>query len=439
MTDGWQVKTVAECASSEPYSTQIGPFGKALMAYEYTVSGIPVLRGVNVNYGRFHDDDFVFITEEKANQLDKFESYPGDVLLVHKGTLGQIGIMPSKRKYRRYILGNSMMRVRCNPTKMLPEYLYYWLSSPDGQHYLFSRVSQVGVPQLQTPLTTLRQATLSVPPLPEQRAITHILEILDDKIDLNEQITKNLESISKIIFKHWFVDFEFPNEDGKPYKSNGGEMIDSELGKIPKLWKVSKLAECIDVIKGCSYRSVDLKKSETALVTLKSVNRGGGFNQDGYKEYVGEYNEEQVLRDGEIIVAQTDLTQKAEVVGRPAIVNSLHQYSKLIASLDLQIIRSKNNLSKNYIYYLLKTEEFHNHALSYTNGTTVLHLNKNAIPKYTSIIPSREILDKFDSIIEPILARISISETEIQALSQLRDLLLPKLMSGKIRVPVGVR
>src|SRR6267143_5211669 len=252
MENSWPLKSIAECASPEPYSTQIGPFGKALMAHEYTPFGVPVLRGVNVNHGRFRDDDFVFISEEKANQLHKFESYSKDVLLVHKGTIGPIGIMPSKRKYRRYILGNSMMRVRCDRTKLLPGFLYYWLSSPDGQQYLFSRISQVGVPQLQTPLTTLRQATLPVPSLPEQKAISNLLGKLDEKIELNEQMAQNLEAIGSTTFKHWFIDFEFPNEEGKPYRSSGGEMVhNEELGEeIPKGWEVGRLGRFIKFEKG---------------------------------------------------------------------------------------------------------------------------------------------------------------------------------------------
>lgn len=129
MVGEWPLLTIAECASPEAYSTQIGPFGKALMANQYTESGVPVLRGVNVNRGRFHDDEFVFIDHETADRLSKFESYPGDVLLVHKGTLGQIGLVPRSRKFSRYIMGNSMMRVRCDPAKLLPEYLYYWRTS----------------------------------------------------------------------------------------------------------------------------------------------------------------------------------------------------------------------------------------------------------------------------------------------------------------------
>jgi type I restriction enzyme S subunit len=248
MVNDWPVHSIAECASQEPYSTQIGPFGKALMAQEYTISGVPVLRGVNVNHGRFHDSDFVFISEGKADQLSKFESYPNDVLLVHKGTLGKIGLLPAMRKYPRYILGNSMMRVRCDPMKLLPEYLYYWLSSPDGQHYLFSRISQVGVPQLQTPLTTLRQATLPVPPLPIQRGIVDILGKLDDKVELNERMNESLEGVMKAMFKDWFLNFEFPNEQGRSYKSSGGEMTYSEgLEKeIPRGWKIGFLGDVAD-------------------------------------------------------------------------------------------------------------------------------------------------------------------------------------------------
>jgi type I restriction enzyme, S subunit len=131
----WPIRTIAECADDEPYATQIGPFGKALTPEAYQPTGVPLLRGVNVNHGRFHDDDFVFISESDADRLAKFESFPGDVLLVHKGTLGKIGLMPTTRRFARYIMGNSMLRVRCHPARMIPEYLYYWLTSAAGSQY----------------------------------------------------------------------------------------------------------------------------------------------------------------------------------------------------------------------------------------------------------------------------------------------------------------
>lgn len=264
----WARKTIAECAADEPYSTQIGPFGKALTPEEYTSSGVPLLRGINVNHGRFYDDGFVFISEKTANRLSKYESYPDDILLVHKGTLGQIGLMPKNRKYHRYIMGNSMLRVRCDETKLLPEYLYYWLCSREGQHYLFSRVSQVGVPQIQKPLATLREASLPVPPLDEQKAITHILGTIENKIENLRHQNETLERIAQTLFKHWFVDFEFPNEEGKPYKSSGGEMVRSELGKIPTGWRVGKLGEFCNIKHGYAFKGESITTEETDQILL---------------------------------------------------------------------------------------------------------------------------------------------------------------------------
>ena len=270
----------------------------------------------------------------------------------------------------------------------------------------------------------------------EQKSIAKILSDLDSKIELLQKQNKTLEAIAQAIFKHWFVDFEFPNEEGKPYKSSGGEMVfNEELGKeIPKGWEVKNLGEFLNVIKGCSYKSEDLKESDKALITLKSINRDGGFNQKGYKEYVGDYKEEQIVKDGDIVVAQTDLTQAAEVIGTPAIVNSLNRYNELIASLDLQILRIKEKLNKGFAYFLLKTAMFHNHALSYTNGTTVLHLNKNAVSDFKFTLPNENILGKFGKIAEQILEKADKNEKEVYISSQIRDSLLPKLMSGEIRV-----
>lgn len=272
----------------------------------------------------------------------------------------------------------------------------------------------------------------------EQRAIAKILSDLDDKIELNQQMNKTLEAIGQALFKHWFVDFEFPNEKGRPYKSSGGKMEDSELGEIPRGWKVGKLGDFIDIIKGVSYRSAELMESEKALVTLKSIDIGGGLNSDGFKEYTGEYKKAQELMDGDIVVAHTDITQKAEVLGKPAIVRKIKKYKVLIASLDLSIVRPKNTqTSKAYLYYILKFDNFQNHAAGYANGTTVLHLSSKAVPEYIFAVPDIKLVSKFSEIIGELLDKKMENEAEIETLSQSRDSLLPRLMSGRIRVPIG--
>jgi len=317
----------------------------------------------------------------------------------------------------------------------LSEYVYYLAISSIIREPAIKSMSGTSGRQRVDP-DIFEQIQVPAPDLDEQQAIVKILSDLDEKIELNNQMNKTLEDIAQAIFKRWFIDFEFPNENGEPYKSSGGEMVESELGMIPMGWYVDNLGKYVEVVKGCSYSSIDLKPSDTALVTLKSINRGGGFNRNGYKEYVGKYKDNQIVKEGDILLAQTDLTQNGDVIGRPAFFHGETTYSKVIASLDLQIIRHLNGFSKYFVFYLLDTDSFHEHALSHTNGTTVLHLDRNAVSEFRCIIPKNDILDQFDAVVSQILSLENNNLQEINYLTEIRDLLLPKLMTGKIRVPL---
>ena len=170
-------------------------------------------------------------------------------------------------------------------------------------------------------------------------------------------------------------------------------------------------------------------------VTLKSIMRGGGYRPDGLKPYTGKYNPEQVITPGELVVSYTDVTQEAEVVGKPAIVRGDENYRTLVASLDLGIIRPlKATVSIWFLYCLFRERRFQSHIYGYADGTTVLHLSKDGIPSYQFALPPEEIRSLFDSIAEPIFAKIESNENESRTLAQTRDTLLPKLLSGKIHI-----
>ena len=251
----------------------------------------------------------------------------------------------------------------------------------------------------------LKNLVIKLPPLEEQKKIASVLSSLDDKIELNNRMNKILEEMAQTIFKEWFVNFNFPNEDGKPYKDSGGKMIESELGAIPDSWEITNLEEICNIYSGYSYSSKDLSSSSDAMVTIKNFERNGGFKLDGFKEIIisDKVKENHYANLYDVIVAHTDITQKADIIGNPILLLSKGKYNNLIISMDLVKVTLKNNdISNTVLYNILSNINFKNHCLSYSSGTTVLHLSKKALPSYKLAYPNSKLLKKLSNILEPI-------------------------------------
>jgi type I restriction enzyme, S subunit len=435
MRRDWPIKTIAECASPEPYSTQIGPFGKALMADQYTKSGVPVLRGVNVNRGRFHDGDFVFIDAATADRLNKFESYPGDVLLVHKGTLGQIGLMPNQRKYSRYIMGNSMMRVRCDMTKLLPEYLYYWLSSTEGQHYIFSRVSQVGVPQIQTPLTTLRQAALPVPSLAEQTAITTILGKLDDKIELNRRMNETLESIARAIFKSWFVDFGPVRTKMERHKVPAissdiaalfpSTFHDSVLGEIPLGWNSTRLSGQIDILSGGTPKTTQPEYWNGRVSWISVADTAPGPYITRTEKTITNAGLEQSA--AQLLPKETIIITARGTVGNTALTSE-----PMAMNQSCYGLRGRGQIGQLFLLYQVRQQLAILRANAH--GSVFETITRSTFDCIEVIQPPDGLLLAYEQLARSLFDRILLNQRQNETLAGLRDALLPKLMSGEIRL-----
>lgn len=319
--------------------------------------------------------------------------------------------------------------------KINQKYLFYYLISNFGQFQIQKNITGSAQPGLNTQF--IKKIKIPSPSIVEQVKIAEFLSNLDEKINILQKQNETLEKIGRAIFNHWFVDFEFPNDEGTSYKSSGSLMVESELGEIPKGWKVGKLGDFIESISGCPYTSKGLEESENALVTLKSISVNG-FSQEGFKEYTGDYKDKHVVEDGDIVVAHTDLTQNRIILGKPAVVRGLGKYKIMIASMDLSIVRPNELLNRPYLFYLLSTNKFHSHAQGYANGTTVIHLSRKAVPEYKFVVPSEDIMNQFKIISNFLFDRIDINQKQILNLQKTRDLLLPKFISGQIRVPFGV-
>ena len=257
---------------------------------------------------------------------------------------------------------------------------------------------------------TLRAVPVVTPPIEEQRSIAATLGAIDDKIESNRRATIHVRTLIRLHFEH--------------------VLARGAVKSIP-------LGQLVTITKGRSYKSAELAESTTALVTLKSIDRSGGYKQDGLKPYVGDFKPEQIVRAGELVVAQTDLTQGAEVVGRGVRVPGVSQFDTLVASLDLAIVRPKGDMPVEYLYGLLTSEPFRQHCRSHVTGTTVLHLAKDAMPTWSAPVIGSAEQEAFATVARALLARMDALADEVGTLQRLRDGLLPELLSGSIRTSVS--
>lgn len=371
-------------------------------------------------------------TKVKTEDYLKAKVELGDILIARTGnTIGCNKYIDFENK--KVVFNNGLIRIKVNKEKAFSKYIYYCFQTDKYRKYIES-IAYGTSTQPNMKIKDLLAFKVPNFNLEIQKRIISILSSLDEKIELNRKINQNLEEIAQTLFKRWFIDFEFPNEEGKPYKSSGGKMIKSELGEIPEGWKVGKLGEIVEIKNGYSYKGKELMQSENAMLTIKNFNRDGSFKIDGYKEIsLGEkVKESHYVEIGDILVAHTDLTQGAEIIGNPIMVFSKASYKKIIMSMDLVKVEAKY---KNFIYFLLKDKRFKNHALGYINGTTVLHLNKNCISEYKFILPmENKLIEKLEKYLQKINLQICINQKEIEKLIELRDYLLPRLMNGEISV-----
>jgi len=421
-------------------------FGFPFKSQDYTddPNGTRLLRGDNIVQGQLRWDG---VKRWPTTQLGSFETYAlreGDVVLAMDRPWIEAGLKYAclHRDDLPALLVQRVARLRgCNGLET--SYLRWILGSPRFTQYVRAVQTGTAVPHISG--GQISDFTFRLPPLSEQRAIAHILGTLDDKIELNRKMNETLDEIARTLFTSWFVTFDPVSAKAEGRQPEGMDaetaalfpdrFVDSELGPIPEGWHIGRLDKNITVTKGRSYRSDELGESPRALVTLKSFLRGGGYREDGLKGFAGTWKPEQVIQSGEIIVALTDVTQAADVIGGPAIVIPDSKYSTLIGSLDIAIVRPRNGWSNAFLYGLLGSASFNHHARSHTTGTTVLHLSAAALGVFHLAHPPQQLTEAFTLNIEPLYERVSNGALETRTLAELRNTLLPELISGRLRVP----
>lgn len=394
----------------------MGPFGSDIKRDCYVSEGVPYLNGSNVKGFKLGEDSFIYVSQEKADKLKKSIAHRGDLILTHRGTIGQIVYVPETSKYEEYLISNSQFRVTINKNIANPEYLSYYFHSREGQSKILANASQVGVPALGRPTSTFRKIHFKIPSLDTQRRIAAILSSLDRKIELNNKINAQLEEMAQTLFKHWFVDFG-------PFKN--GKFIESELGMIPEGWRVGTLGEIADIVGGSTPSKAKPEfytNSGIAWLTPKDLSncnkvftsRGEiDITEAGYKS-----TSTKLMPRGSVL-----FTSRAPI-GYISISKNEICTNQGFKSAVPKIAGTY------YLYCLLKhlTPEIENKS----TGSTFKEASGSLMKSLQCLVPGEKLLGSFEEKVSSLFKRIESLEQESLHLAQLRDTLLPKLMSGEI-------
>jgi len=438
MAGEWRETTAAGVAVPER-GTVSGPFGSTISKRFFVDRGVPVIRGNNLSLGtdgpRFHDDDFVFLSNQKADELSSAECKAGDLVFTARGTIGQVGLIPSNAHYSRYILSANQLRLRPDPEQADALYLYYWFSSPEMVALMQSRNAGSALPNMN--LGSLRGLPVMLPPLPKQRAIAHILGMLDDKIELNRRMSETLEAMARALFKSWFVDFgpvrarAEGRDPGLPQPLADlfpARLVDSELGEIPDGWEVRPIGEAVRVAGGgtpstkqpryweggkhcfCTPKDMSSLTSPVLLVTERHLTDAGLTKVSSG-----------LLPAGTVVLSSRAPIGYLAITEVPVSVNQ-----GIIAMVCDRLLPN--------VYVLQWAWTNMDVIEANANGSTFQEISKKNFRPIPVIIPSDQVLDCFTAIAQPFYEGVVVSIRESCTLAALRDTLLPKLISGELRV-----
>lgn len=316
--------------------------------------------------------------------------------------------------------------------KVIPQYLYYYLTTDTYTNYLASIADAHTSTYPSFNPDIIENSNIAYPSKSEQEAIAKILSDLDSKIELNLEMNKNLEAIAQTLFKHWFVDFEFPSEKGKPYKSSGGEMVDSELGKIPKGWEVGILNNITDKItKGTTPTTIGGKFTNKGInfIKVEAITDEGVFLKEKFN-YIDDNTNNLLSRS---IIKENDILYSiAGSIGRVAIV--LKNILPANTNQAIAIIRPKQNQNSLFIKQYLKSKNFQYYTKQRIVQAVQANVSLGILSEAPVIYPSEYVLNKGNQLFWVIQNKIEQNQNEIETLTNIRDSLLPRLLSGKIRV-----
>lgn len=372
------------------------------------ISDNKYIRVRDINSGSIASSIVQYITDEAAEKLERYKVKTRDVIISVVGTVGAIAQIDES--LNGAYLTENCDNLQVDESLCLKDYLKYYLLSEDGSKEIIANT--VGSTQPKLPIYGIENFNIKLPSIDNQKRIVKLLNSIDKKIKLNNEINNNL--------------YEFNNKLFEEKILNNAEKYD---------WEEYLLSDISKMINGYSYKGNELvEKSNIGMATIKNFERTGGFKLDGFKDIVPQKcKSDHYVKPFEILVACTDLTQNADIIGNAIMLLNNANYDEIIMSMDLVKLIPITDIVNNYMLYaIVNSKDFKNFALRYKSGTTVLHLNKNCFKEYTIKLPNYNTIKDLSKVFEGNYKKISQIIDENRKLEQLRDTLLPKLMNGEI-------
>jgi type I restriction enzyme, S subunit len=384
--------TINEIKSAAKYACVGGPFGSELTRSDYVDEGIPIIRGGNLpDDVDFYDNDFVFVSEQKADSLAANTARPGDIVFTQRGTLGQIGIIPDGAQHERYIVSQSQMKLTVNEEKALPRFVYYYFRQKHVVEIIKRRAITSGVPHIN--LGILKSLTIDLPAVATQTGIVSVLDAYTATLANNRRRIELLKRFARLLFKEWFVHLRFPDHEHS-------EVVDG----VPEGWERGVLGDLLTLKRG-----YDLPEGKRVHGDVPIVSSSG---------ITGFHNEKKAKAPG-------------IVTGRYGTLGEVFFVDRDYWPLNTALYAS--NLKGNppcFLVYFLEQAL----ATIQSDKAAVPGLNRNALHAMRVLAPPVVLRQEFEEIAALNYQQIQVLNNSSEKLRAARDLLLPRLMDGRISV-----
>ena len=382
----------------------MGPFGSNIKVDCFVDKGIPVLNGSNLEGFELSEKSFRYVTEEKADSLKKANAYKGDVVITHRGTLGQIVYIPQTAQRDRYVISQSQFRVKCNK-KILPEYFVYYFHTPIGQHKLLSNASQVGVPALARPSSTFQKIEIEIPDLETQRKVVKLIGSLQTRIKTNAEINDNLQQQAELLYHKRF---ETVNRD-----------------KLPVGWRIVRLGDVATI----SKKSFNPAKEPEMILEHYSIPAFDEAHFPVFEPSTAIKSNKFIVDDSCFMISKLNPTTKR--VWKPYCLTA-----NAVCSTEFIVYKAKSQDLTDFLYSVIDSTSFSDFMCSHVTGST--GSRQRTTPSDTLafelVLPNAEEIAEYQGVVSPMFEQIKCNAIENDRLKRLRDSLLPKLMSGELDV-----